>query len=236
MASIAENISTVRTQITNAARAAGRPETAVRLLAVSKTQTVASVQEAYDAGQREFGENYVQEALEKIAALNLPEIIWHFIGPIQSNKTAEIATHFDWVQGVDRIKIANRLSAQRPAERGPLQVCVQVNLSLEDSKSGVALEDAAGLCEHIASLPGLCLRGLMAIPAPSTDPEQQRATFRPLARLFRELQGRYPQMDTLSIGMSADFEAAIAEGSTLVRIGTALFGARHPGPKPLGAK
>ena len=229
MASIAEKISTVRTQITNAARAAGRPENNVRLLAVSKTQPVSALLEAYAAGQREFGENYVQEALGKIAELaSLPEITWHFIGPIQSNKTAEIASHFDWVQGVDRIKIANRLSAQRPPERGPLQVCVQVNLSHEDSKSGVTLEEVAGLCEHIATLPGLCLRGLMAIPAPCADPQEQRALFRPLATLWRELQSRYPQMDTLSIGMSADFEAAIAEGSTLVRIGTALFGARAP--------
>lgn len=231
MASIAENISTVRTQITNAARAAGRPENSVRLLAVSKTQPVSALLEAYAAGQREFGENYVQEALGKIAGLaTLPDITWHFIGPIQSNKTAEIATHFDWVQGVDRVKIANRLSAQRPPERGPLQVCVQVNLSHEDSKSGVSLEEAASLCEHISTLPGLCLRGLMAIPAPCTDPQEQRALFRPLATLLLKLQARYPQMDTLSIGMSADFEAAIAEGSTLVRIGTALFGARtHQG-------
>lgn len=209
-----------------AAQACGRSESSVTLLAVSKTQAVEKLREAYAAGQREFGENYVQEALLKIAQLPLPGIIWHFIGPLQSNKTAEIAAHFDWVHGIDRLKIATRLDAQRPAHLAPLQVCIQVNLSQEDSKSGVTLQDTAALCRQVAQLPNLRLRGLMAIPAPCEDPLEQRAVFRPLAELYRDLQQHYPQMDTLSIGMSSDFVAAIAEGSTLVRVGSAIFGAR----------
>lgn len=226
MASIAENISTVRDQITKATASCGRAVDSVTLLAVTKTQSPKMLREAYAAGQREFGENYVQEALDKIQVLDLPGLIWHFIGPIQSNKTADIATHFDWVHSVDRLKIAKRLSSQRPQERPPLNICVQVNLSQEDSKSGVALADAAALCEQIAMLPKLRLRGLMAIPAPKTERAAQREVFAPLALLFRELQGRFEQLDTLSIGMSADYEAAIAEGSTIVRIGSAIFGAR----------
>lgn len=226
MASIAENISTVRDQITKATANSGRPVGCVALLAVTKTQSPEKLREAYAAGQRDFGENYVQEALDKIHALDLPDLIWHFIGPIQSNKTADIATHFDWVHSVDRLKIANRLSSQRPHELAPLNICVQVNLSQEDSKSGVALADAAALCEQIAKLPKLRLRGLMAIPAPSAHSAQQREAFAPLGVLFRELQGRFEQLDTLSIGMSADYAAAIAEGSTIVRVGSAIFGAR----------
>ena len=226
MASIAENISTVRNQITKATASCGRVADSVTLLAVTKTQAPEKLREAYAAGQREFGENYVQEALDKIQALDLPGLIWHFIGPIQSNKTTDIATHFDWVHSVDRLKIANRLSAQRPQDRPPLNICVQVNLSAEDSKSGVALADTAALCEQVAKLPGLRLRGLMAIPAPCAQHDQQRAVFRPLALLFKELQERFDHLDTLSIGMSADYEAAIEEGSTIVRVGSAIFGAR----------
>lgn len=226
MASIAENISTVRNQITKATVSCGRPSGSVTLLAVTKTQAPERLREAYAAGQREFGENYVQEALDKIRVLDLPDLIWHFIGPIQSNKTADIATHFDWVHSIDRLKIANRLSEQRPQDCAPLNVCVQVNLSQEDSKSGVALADATALCEQIVSLPRLRLRGLMAIPAPCAGHAQQREVFRPLTLLFRELQGRFDQLDTLSIGMSADYEAAIEEGSTIVRVGSAIFGAR----------
>jgi pyridoxal phosphate enzyme (YggS family) len=226
MASIAENICTVRNLIAKAESACDRSPNSVVLLAVSKTQTPEKLCEAYVAGQREFGENYVQEALEKMQALALPELIWHFIGPIQSNKTAEIASHFDWVHSVGRLKIAQRLSKQRPSDRPALNVCVQVNLSQEESKSGVALEEAAQLCEQIVALPGLCLRGLMAIPAPSTDYDAQRAVFRPLTTLFKHLSARFPTMDTLSIGMSDDYAAAIAEGATIVRIGSAIFGAR----------
>lgn len=227
MASIAENISAVREEIGKAAVGCGRPVASVALLAVSKTQGPQKVREAYTAGQRDFGENYVQEALSKISALPLPGLCWHFIGPIQSNKTREIAEHFQWVHSVDRLKIAQRLSAQRPANLGPLNLCIQVNISEEDSKSGVALAEVADLCAAINGLKNICLRGLMAIPAPSDDAEQQRLTFLPLAQLLQRLAAKYPQMDTLSIGMSGDYAAAIAEGSTIVRIGSAIFGARH---------
>jgi pyridoxal phosphate enzyme (YggS family) len=226
MASIAENISTVREEISKAAVGCGRPAASVALLAVSKTQGPDKVLEAYAAGQRDFGENYVQEALGKISALPLPGLCWHFIGPIQSNKTREIAEHFQWVHSVDRLKIAQRLSAQRSADLGPLNICIQVNISGEGSKSGVALPEVTGLCAAISGLENICLRGLMAIPAPCDDNEQQRLTFRPLAQLLQRLAAKYPQMDTLSIGMSGDFMAAIAEGSTIVRVGTAIFGAR----------
>jgi pyridoxal phosphate enzyme (YggS family) len=226
MASIAENISTVREEISKAAVGCGRPAASVALLAVSKTQGPDKVLEAYAAGQRDFGENYVQEALGKISALPLPGLCWHFIGPIQSNKTREIAEHFQWVHSVDRLKIAQRLSAQRSADLGPLNICIQVNISGEGSKSGVALPEVTGLCAAISGLENICLRGLMAIPAPCDDNEQQRLTFRPLAQLLQRLAAKYPQMDTLSIGMSGDFMAAIAEGSTIVRVGTTIFGAR----------
>ncbi len=226
MASIAENISTVREEIGKAALGCGRPVASVALLAVSKTQGPEKVREAYAAGQRDFGENYVQEALSKISALPLPGLCWHFIGPIQSNKTREIAEHFQWVHSVDRLKIAQRLSAQRPATLGPLNLCIQVNISGENSKSGVTLAEVADLCEAINGLENICLRGLMAIPAPCDDTAQQRLTFRPLAQLLQRLAVKYPQMDTLSIGMSGDYAAAIAEGSTIVRIGSAIFGAR----------
>ena len=230
MASIAENISSLRTRIRQAELRFGRSPHSVSVLAVSKTQDADGIQEAWAAGQREFGENYVQEALGKISELaqRIPDsgIHWHFIGPIQSNKTRDIAEHFSWVHSVERLKIAQRLSAQRPAELPPLNVCVQVNLSGEDSKSGLPLAEAPALCEQISRLPALRLRGLMAIPAPCDDMEQQRRVFRPLAQLRKEMSSRFPDFDTLSIGMSADYEAAIAEGSTLVRIGTALFGAR----------
>lgn len=226
MASIAENISTIRAQITKCAVLSGRAPDSVRLIAVSKTQSAERVREAFVAGQRDFGENYVQEALDKIIALPLPGICWHFIGPIQSNKTREIAGHFAWVHGIDRLKIAQRLDAQRPASAEPLNVCIQVNLSAEATKSGTRIEEVEALCAQVSGLKNLRLRGLMAIPAPCTDPLQQRQVFRPLAQMLNRLTPRYPHMDTLSIGMSADFEAAIAEGSTMVRVGSAIFGAR----------
>lgn len=205
-----------------------RPAGSVRLLAVSKTQPADRLREARAAGARDFGENYVQEALEKMSALadEAPDITWHFIGPVQSNKTRDLAAHFDWVHSVDRIKIIQRLQEQRPAELPPLNICVQINLSEEDTKSGVSLQDARDLCASVSRMDRLCLRGLMAIPAPCHDHEQQRLAFRPLAALFTELKQIYPTMDTLSMGMSEDFAAAIAEGSTMIRIGTALFGRR----------
>lgn len=227
MASITENISSVRQQIADSARAAGRSPDAVRLLAVSKTQGPEQVREAFAAGQRDFGENYVQEALAKITALPLPDIRWHFIGPIQSNKTREIAAHFDWVHSVDRVRIAQRLDAQRPAGKPPLNVCIQVNLSGEESKSGITLAEVEPVCSSISKLAHLRLRGLMAIPAPCADHDEQRRVFRPLTELLNSLRSRYPTLDTISTGMSGDFDAAIAEGSTIVRVGSAIFGARH---------
>ena len=199
----------------------------ILLLAVSKKQPSAAIREFYGAGLTAFGENYVQEALDKQEELKDLEIDWHFIGPIQSNKTRDIANAFSWVHSVDRAKIAQRLAAQRKADLPPLNVCVQVNLSGEDSKSGVALAEVEALCRLISTLPTLRLRGLMAIPEALASYEQQRACFAPLKAEFVRLQSQFPSLDTLSIGMSGDFEAAIAEGSTLVRIGTALFGQRR---------
>lgn len=227
MQSIAENLKTVRGQIDNCMQRFQRMPYSVTLLAVSKTHPVEFIREAYRCGVRDFGENYVQEAIDKIKQIAAPDINWHFIGPIQSNKTREIAKHFQWVHSIDRLKIAVRLNEQRPAELPPLNVCIQVNISREDSKSGLALADAAALCNAISTMPRLRLRGLMAIPAPGEEFEQQRRGYQPLAAVFRELSYRYPYFDTLSIGMSSDYEAAIAEGSTIVRIGTAIFGNRR---------
>lgn len=227
--SIAENYRRVCERIRHVEKRHGRPEGSVSILAVSKAHPPDRIEQALRAGARNFGENYVREAREKITALRDTNITWHVIGPVQSNKTREIAEHFHWLQSLDRIRIARRLSEQRPPEAGPLNVCVQVNLSGEASKSGVALEDTAELCRAVHELEHLRLRGLMSIPAPCEDFEQQRKTFRPLARLFRELAPQFPDFDTLSMGMSADHEAAIAEGSTMVRIGTAIFGPRGTG-------
>lgn len=223
MSTIAENIAKVAGRIRDAAQAAGRNEHAVGLLAVSKTKPVSALREAYASGQRDFGENYLQEALDKQAELGDLDITWHFIGPIQSNKTKAIAAHFDWVHSVDRLKIAERLSAQRPEGLPPLNICLQVNISGEATKSGCLPEELPGLASAIQALPGLRLRGLMAIPGPQDDPARQREPFAQL----RELQASLNlPLDTLSMGMSHDLEAAIAEGATWVRIGTALFGAR----------
>ncbi|GJG98705.1 YggS family pyridoxal phosphate-dependent enzyme [Cupriavidus pauculus] len=218
----------VKNDIAAAAQQAGRSAADVRLLAVSKTVSPAGVREAFDAGQRAFGENYVQEGLDKIAALDAvrSQVEWHFIGPLQSNKTRPVAEQFDWVHAVDRLKIAERLSAQRPAGLPPLQVCIQVNISGEDTKSGVAPEEVPALALAIAALPNLTLRGLMAIPAPASDPDAQRQPFAALRALLDQLRQSGLNVDTLSMGMSADMDAAIAEGATLVRIGTAIFGAR----------
>ena len=223
MSTIAENIAKVGERIRAAAQASGRDLDHIGLLAVSKTKPAAAVREAYAAGIRDFGENYLQEALEKQAELSELPLIWHFIGPIQSNKTKPIAEHFAWVHSVDRLKIAQRLSEQRPTDLPPLNICLQVNVSAEDSKSGCAPAELAALAKAVSQLPNLRLRGLMAIPEPTDDVAAQRAAF---ARL-RELRGGLPlPLDTLSMGMSHDLDAAIAEGATWVRIGTALFGAR----------
>ena len=201
-------------------------------MAVSKTCPAVSVRAAFDAGERDFGENYVQEALAKIGELAdlRAAIRWHLIGPLQSNKTREVATNFDWVHSVDRLKLAQRLSDQRPPELAPLQVCLQVNISGEASKSGVAPADALALAKTVASLPRLRLRGLMAIPEAAADIESQRAPHRALRELMASLNAEGLALDTLSIGMSGDLEAAIAEGATWVRIGTAIFGGRLPKP------
>lgn len=201
----------------------------VQLLAVSKTKPARMIEEAWQIGQRHFGENYLQEALEKISTLaHLKDISWHFIGPIQSNKTRDIASHFHWVHSVDRLKIAQRLNNQRPEDLPPLNICLQINISNEASKSGIKPEELAELVKSISQLPRLKLRGLMAIPAPESDAEKQKEPFRVLAKLLKNInETQRLDMDTLSMGMTDDLEAAIAEGSTMVRIGTALFGARN---------
>jgi pyridoxal phosphate enzyme (YggS family) len=226
MTTIFANLQAVHARIDAAARNSGRNPDAIRLLAVSKTWPAAAVREAAAAGQRAFGENYVQEGLEKVAALAALGLEWHFIGPLQSNKTRVVAAAFDWVHSVDRLKIAERLSEQRPAGLPPLQVCLQVNVSGEATKSGVELAAVPALARQIATLPGLRLRGLMAIPAPTDDYAQQCSAFRRLRELFQQLTGDGMPLDTLSIGMSHDLEAAVAEGATMVRIGTAIFGER----------
>jgi PLP dependent protein len=230
MSSISNNLQAVQKRIVAAARAALRDPADVRLLAVSKTFDAQAVIDAAEAGQRAFGENYLQEALDKIAAVRAarPDLLleWHFIGPIQSNKTRPIAEHFDWVHSVDREKIAQRLSEQRPAHLPSLNVCLQVNINGEASKSGVAPADAVALARRVAALPRLSLRGLMAIPEAVGDAQQQRMPFRQLRKLMIEMQACGLLLDTLSMGMSADLEAAIAEGATIVRVGTAIFGKR----------
>lgn len=230
MSTIAHNLQAVDASIVAAAKAAGRPRDAVQLLAVSKTFPAEAVLEAVAAGQRAFGENYLQEALDKIDALAraLPgqALEWHFIGPIQSNKTRPIAASFDWVHTVDRLKVAQRLSEQRPPQLGPLNICLQVNISGEASKSGVASAELDELARQVAQLPNLRLRGLMAIPQPQTDFALQRAAFAGLRALFERLRADGIALDTLSMGMSADMAAAIAEGATIVRVGSAIFGSR----------
>lgn len=227
MTTIAERMQAVRRNIDEAARSAGRSPESVRLLAVSKTHACELIREAFAAGQTCFGENYVQEALDKIATLNDLSIEWHFIGPIQSNKTRPIAESFDWVHGVDRLKIAQRLNEARPEPLAPLNICLQVNVSNEASKSGCAPEEAAELAQAVAAMPRLKLRGLMAIPEPTGDVALQHRRFKMLAQLRDALNAQGFALDTLSMGMSDDYPAAIAEGSTIVRVGTAIFGARH---------
>lgn len=203
-----------------------RPPGDVRVLAVSKTKPPEAVRAAAEAGQREFGENHVQDALVKLDALGGLDLIWHFIGPVQSNKTRVVAARFDWVHSIDRAKIATRLNAHRPADLPPLEVCIQVNMSGEDSKSGVDPDQVEELARVVSGLPRLKLRGLMTLPRPCADLEAQRQPFAALRRNLERLNTRGFTLDTLSMGMSNDMEAAIAEGATIVRIGTAIFGAR----------
>lgn len=222
----ARRLTTVHERIAAACQQCGRDPTSVSLLAVSKTFPIAAVDAVAAAGQCAFGENYAQEGIEK--AIARPDLVWHFIGPIQSNKTRGIAEHFSWVHTIDRLKIAERLSAQRPDILAPMQVCIQVNISDESSKSGCAPSEALALCRAIAALPKLRLRGLMAIPEATSDPTTQRRHFAALRQLLASINSAAPELklDTLSMGMSDDLESAIAEGATLVRIGSAIFGQR----------
>lgn len=227
---IQQNLAQIHQQISQDCQQAERDPQSVQLLAVSKTKPSSDIERAYHAGQRAFGENYVQEGVEKIQALSqFNDIEWHFIGPLQSNKTRLVAEHFDWMQTLDRVKIAQRLSEQRPSHKSPLNVLIQINISDEASKSGIEPSQLIELAKQITQLPNLCLRGLMAIPAPTTDLKQQTQAFRAMQQLFAQLQLTFPtqQIDTLSMGMSDDMDNAIQWGSTMVRIGTAIFGQRH---------
>ncbi|MEO7114569.1 MAG: YggS family pyridoxal phosphate-dependent enzyme [Caldimonas sp.] len=228
---IADKLSQVNERIASACAAAGRPVQSVTLLAVSKTFDATAVAEAHAAGQRCFGENYVQEAVDKIAALSTlePRPEWHLIGPLQTNKTRVVAERFDWVQSVDRLKIAERLSAQRPDALAPLAVCLQVNISGEATKSGLPPAEVAAVARAVAALPRLRLRGLMAIPEVAGDLAAQRRPHRALRELFEALRAEGFALDTISAGMSDDLEAAILEGATMVRVGSAIFGARLQG-------
>ncbi|MFD1805366.1 YggS family pyridoxal phosphate-dependent enzyme [Pasteurella oralis] len=228
---IQQNITQIQTQINYYLDQANRPQSAVKLLAVSKTKPVDAILAAYQAGQIAFGENYVQEGIDKISYFQQQhiELEWHFIGPLQSNKTRLVAEHFDWMQTLDRIKIADRLNEQRPYYKAPLNILIQINISDENSKSGIVPSEMLTLAKHIQNLPHLRLRGLMAIPAPTDDIQQQEQAFNAMNALFIELQQSFPdaQIDTLSMGMTDDMASAIQCGSTMVRIGTAIFGARN---------
>ncbi|SQD79847.1 YggS family pyridoxal phosphate-dependent enzyme [Moritella yayanosii] len=230
MTSISTRLQQVLTQIENAASTSCKKSGEINLLAVSKTKPVEQVMAVYALGQRKFGENYLQEAVEKITHLqhdgNYDDIEWHFIGPIQSNKTRPIAEHFDWVQSIDRLKVAQRLNDQRPADMPKLNVCIQINISAEDSKSGANVQQARRLAEQVANLPNLVLRGIMAIPEKTADIDKLKSQFSQLESLYLSLQHQYNQIDTLSMGMTNDMELAIAQGSNMVRVGTAIFGAR----------
>ncbi|HDR2626974.1 YggS family pyridoxal phosphate-dependent enzyme [Enterobacter cancerogenus] len=229
MNDIAHNLAQVRDKISAAATRCGRASEEITLLAVSKTKPASALAEAITAGQRAFGENYVQEGVDKICHFRdqgQDDLQWHFIGPLQSNKSRLVAEHFDWCHTIDRLKIAARLNDQRPADMAPLNVLIQINISDENSKSGIALSELDALAAEVAALPHLTLRGLMAIPAPESSYERQFAVARQMAVAFEALKARHTTVDTLSLGMSDDMEAAIAAGSTMVRIGTAIFGAR----------
>ena len=231
MSSLAQNIATVKARIASAVRAGSHLSTVenpkVQLVAVSKTRPAAEIRAAHTLGLTHFGENYLQDALEKIQQLNDLTLVWHFIGALQSNKTAPVAAAFDWVHTIERIKIARRLSEQRPHGLTPLNLCIQVNLDGEPSKSGIAPEAIPELAAEVRILPRVRLRGLMFIPAPQADYESQLQSCCRAATLYKDLKQGFPEIDTLSLGMSADLEAAIAAGSTMVRIGTDIFGARN---------
>ena len=224
---IAANLARVRAAIAQAETQAGRPHGSVRLLAVSKTKSISDIRAALAVGQHDFGENYLQEALAKIEQLKGEKIRWHFIGSIQSNKARDIAARFDWLHSLASLSIAERINRLRPEALPPLNVCIQINIDQEQSKSGCRPEQAYILADEIARLPRLKLRGLMAIPKPSADPQQQYKTFTELHTLFEQMQARHTNFDTLSAGMSGDFEQAIKAGATLIRIGTAIFGIRR---------
>ncbi len=224
---IAKNLTQIQHNISEFCEKYHRKPEEVQLLAVSKTKSADDIRQAFHAGQSRFGENYVQESLKKIHDLNDLNIEWHFIGAIQSNKTRELAEHFHWIHSVDRLKIAHRLSQQRPNNLPPLNICLQVNISNETSKSGFKLEDIGAAVDKIISLPNINLRGLMAIPAKANSFEAQRSAFAQMRSALEQIQIKHPDIDTLSMGMSDDMQAAIAEGSTMVRIGTAIFGQRN---------
>ncbi|WP_414149275.1 YggS family pyridoxal phosphate-dependent enzyme [Enterobacter sp. BNK-18] len=229
MNDIAHNLAQVRDKISAAATRCGRASEEITLLAVSKTKPASAIADAIEVGQHAFGENYVQEGVDKIRFFQeqgKTDLQWHFIGPLQSNKSRLVAEHFDWCHTIDRLRIASRLNDQRPEALPPLNVLIQVNISDENSKSGIALEELDALAADVAALPRLTLRGLMAIPAPESSYERQFAVAQQMAVAFEALKARYETVDTLSLGMSDDMEAAIAAGSTMVRIGTAIFGAR----------
>lgn len=226
---ITDKLAKIHNDISLAERRFHRAEGSVCLLAVSKTRSVDEIMAAVNEGQRHFGENYCQEAIEKIETIDRPDLIWHFIGPVQSNKTRQIASHFDWVHTVDRIKIAHRLNEARPEHLLPLNICIQVNVSGEDSKSGIAIETVADFIEELEQFKRLTVRGLMSLPAPSNNFDEQRKPFSILNNTLQTLRQSRPELDTLSLGTTQDMEAAIAEGATIVRIGTALFGPRNRG-------
>jgi len=227
MSRLAEKLTSVKARIALAAKNAGRAPESIRLIAVSKTKPTEDVRLAIESGQRDFGENYLQDALKKIQEIQTKDVVWHFIGPIQSNKTRNIAESFDWVQTLDREKIARRLNDQRPVDMSPLNVCIQINLDDEDSKSGIGLPHALTLGNIVEALPNLRLRGLMFIPAPQTSSTARLETCQRAQALFQDFKQAFPDCDTLSLGMSADLEEAVAAGSTMVRIGTDIFGKRH---------
>ncbi len=227
MTEIKKRLSDIVQQICEAEVQAGRPQGNVRLLAVSKTWPADMLRQLAEAGQQAFGENYLQEALAKIAQLDDLALEWHFIGPIQSNKTRDIAKHFHWIHSIDRLKIAQRLNDQREPNEAPLNICIQVNIDQEDTKSGIAADELDSLVTAILPLQHLKLRGLMIIPAPHNSEDQQRQSFHKARELFEQLKTLAPDVDTLSMGMSGDMQLAIQEGSTMVRIGTALFGSRN---------
>lgn len=230
MTTIKENLASIKQRIDAAAHKNQRATDEITLVAVSKTKPITLIDDAINAGQRVFGENYVQEGVDKIAHFNATEIghelVWHFIGPLQSNKTKLVAENFAWMHTVSREKIARRLSEQRPATMPALNILIQINIDNEETKSGITPAELLPLADKIATLPRLCLRGIMVIPAPQTDPQKQLAVFKEVQALFHDLKAHYPQVDTISMGMTDDMESAIAAGSTMVRIGTAIFGAR----------